>query len=125
MLKFPIGWANNCDERTIKTRKTRMKLKPGLCMESPSRTELNTIPAVKLDGIEDDDIGGSALRQNTSFFQSNSGCGKAGHLADRALERQHFLFTNVLPEHARKGAGAARTLNSEPAVARDHDPCML
>ena len=30
-----------------------MKLKPGLCMESPSRTELNTIPAVKLDGTED------------------------------------------------------------------------
>src|SRR6266700_1191095 len=52
MLKFPIGWADKCTETASKARTAKMKIKPGLRMESPSRTKLYTICGLKLDGTE-------------------------------------------------------------------------
>ena len=47
------------------------------------------------------------------------------HLADRLGEREEVLLADVSAEHPRKGAGAARVLRADPAVAPDHHPGLL
>ena len=84
-------------------------------------------------GIEDDQVGASALTHDTPVIEAQPGRGERGHLAHGVGEREDLLVASVPAEHPREGPVGPRMRLSErqravrrvrARVAADADPVL-